>query len=304
MFNRLLINTYFYDIILQKEFNMSIGLVLEGGAMRGMYTAGVLDVFLDNKIEVDGIIGVSAGVLFGVNYLSKQKGRAIRYNKRFAKDKRYMGISSLIKTGNIINKEFAFYEVPFKLDIFDQETFEKSDADFFATVTNVETGEPEYIKIKNVFEQMEVLRATSAMPFVSKIVEVDSKKYLDGGISESIPIEKCKELGYNKIIVVLTRPIEYRKKKANERLTKIKYSKYPNLVQTINNRYKNYNDSVEKIIDMENKKEIFVIRPSKTINIKRIERNADKLQEMYDLGIEDCKNRLEGLRNYLKGENK
>jgi len=278
---------------------MSIGLVLEGGAMRGMYTTGVLDVFLDNKIEVDGIVGVSAGVLFGVNYLSKQRGRAIRYNKRFAKDKRYMGISSLIKTGNIINKEFAFYEVPFKLDIFDQETFEKSDADFFATVTNVETGEPEYIKIKNVFEQMEVLRATSAMPFVSKIVEVDSKKYLDGGISESIPIEKCKELGYNKIIVVLTRPIEYRKKKANERLTKIKYSKYPNLVQTINNRYKNYNDSVEKIIDMENKKEIFVIRPSKLVEIKRIEKDENKLQEMYDLGIEDAKNRLKDLRQFI-----
>lgn len=282
---------------------MSIGLVLEGGAMRGMYTAGVLDVFLDNQIEVDGIVGVSAGVLFGVNYLSKQRGRAIRYNKRFAKDKRYMGISSFIKTGNIINKEFAFYDVPYNLDIFDQETYGKSDTDFYATITNIETGKPEYVKIKNVFEQMEVLRATSAMPFVSKIVEVDNKKYLDGGISDSIPVDKCKELGYDKIIVILTRPIEYRKKKANERLTKMKYSKYPNLVKTIINRYQNYNDTVEKIIDLENKKEIFVIRPSESISIKRIERDENKLQEMYDLGIKDCKNKLEDLKKYLtKGE--
>ena len=210
-----------------------------------------------------------------------------------------MGISSLLKTGNIINKEFAYYEVPFKLDVFEEETFEKSNTDFYAVITNVETGKPEYVKIKNVFEQMEVLRATSAMPFVSKMVEVDGKKYLDGGLSDSIPVEKCKELGYDKIIVILTRPIEYRKNKTNEKITKIKYGKYPNLVQTINNRYKNYNNVVEKIIDMENKKEVFVIRPSKTMNIKRIERDTDKLQEMYDLGIEDAKNKLADLKQYL-----
>lgn len=282
---------------------MSIGLVLEGGAMRGMYTTGVLDVFLDNQIKVDGIVGVSAGVLFGVNYLSKQKGRAIRYNKRFAKDKRYMGIRSLLKTGNIINKEFAYYEVPFKLDIFDQEAFGKSKTDFYATITNVETGMPEYVKIKNVFEQMETLRATSAMPFVSKMVEIDGKKYLDGGVSDSIPIEKCKELGYDKIIVILTRPIEYRKKKQNENLAKIKYRKYPNLVQTINNRYKNYNNSVEKIIDMEKRKEIFVIRPTRPVSIKRIERNKNKLQEMYDSGVKDGKNKIEELQKFLKCDN-
>jgi len=279
---------------------MSIGLVLEGGAMRGMYTAGVLDVFLDNEIKADGIVGVSAGVLFGVNYLSKQRGRAIRYNKRFAKDRRYMGISSFIRTGNIINKDFAFYDVPYNLDVFDQEEYQKSNTDFYATITNVETGKPEYVKIKNVFEQMEVLRATSAMPFVSKMVEINGKKYLDGGVSDSIPIEKCKELGYDKIIVILTRPIEYRKKKANKSFTKIRYAKYPQLGKCIINRYQNYNNSVEKIIDMENKKEIFVIRPSKTISIKRIERDAEKLQEMYDLGIEDCKNKLEDLKEYLK----
>lgn len=279
---------------------MKVGLVLEGGAMREMYTAGVLDVFLENGIEIDGIVGVSAGVLFGVNYLSKQKGRAIRYNKKYARDKRYMGIKSYIKTGNIINKEFAYYEVPFKLDIFDEETYEKSKTDFYATITNVETGKPEYVKVKNVFEQMELLRATSAMPFVSEMVELNGKKYLDGGVSDSIPIDKCKELGYEKIIVVLTRPIEYRKKKSNKSMAKIKYSRYPELVKVINNRYKNYNETVEKIIDMENKKEIFVIRPSKLINIKRIERDENKLQEMYDLGVYDCKGKLNDLKKYIE----
>lgn len=278
---------------------MKIGLVLEGGAMRGMYTAGVLDVFLDNNIKVDGIVGVSAGVLFGVNYLSNQKGRAIRYNKKYAKDKRYMGIITLITTGNIINKEFAYYEVPFKLDVFDEKTYEKSDTEFYATVTNVDTGKPEYIRVKNVFEQMELLRATSAMPFVSRMVEWNEHKYLDGGISDSIPIEKCKELGYDKIILILTRPIEYRKTKSNALITRLRYFNYPNLVKTINTRYKNYNETIQKIIDMEDKQQIFVIRPSKDLHIKRIERDENKLQEMYDLGIQDCKKNLEKLNRYL-----
>ena len=278
---------------------MKVGLVLEGGAMRGMYTSAVLDVFMDNNIEVDGIIAVSAGVLFGVNYLSKQKGRAIRYNKQYAKDKRYMGLKSLLTTGNIINKDFAYYKIPSELDKFDEKTYEKSTTDFYAVITNIETGKPEYVKITDVFKQMETLRATSAMPFVSKIVELETGKYLDGGITDSIPIEKCKELGYDKIIVVLTRPIEYRKTKSNNLMAKLKYRKYPNLVNAITNRYKNYNETVEKIIDMENRKELFVIRPTRKVDIKRIERNPEKLQEMYDLGISDCKQKLEKLKDYL-----
>ena len=279
---------------------MSIGLVLEGGAMRGLYTSGVLDVFLDNNIKVDGIIGVSAGVLFGVNYVSKQKGRSIRYNKKFARDKRYMGMRSFLTTGNIINWDFAYYEIPTKLDIFDEETFEKSDTDFWATVTNIETGEAEYIKLVKPIEQMEVIRAPSSMPLVSKIVEWDNKKYLDGGVSDSIPVEKCKSMGYDKIIVVLTRTIEYRKKKANSLLAKIKYKEYPKLVEKMENRYKKYNETVEKIIDMENKKEIFVIRPSKDLKLKRIEKDIDKLQAMYDLGISDCNKCLNSLKEYIR----
>lgn len=278
---------------------MSVGLVLEGGAMRGMYTAGVLDIFMDHDIPVDGIVGSSAGVLFGVNYPSRQRGRVIRYNKKYAKDPRYMGLRSFLTTGNIINKEFSFYTVPQKLDVFDQEAFEKSGTDFYATITNVETGQVEYRKLSNLFDEMEVLRATSAMPLVSKMVELDGKKYLDGGLADSIPVEKCKALGYDKIIVVLTRPLEYRKKPSKRFLYQIAYGKYPNFMETLCNRYRNYNNTVEKIIDMESKKEIFVIRPSRTVPIKRIERDENKLQEMYDLGVEDCTKSMEALKQYL-----
>ena len=210
-----------------------------------------------------------------------------------------MGMRSFLTTGNIINKDFAYYEIPFKIDVFDEETFEKSNTDFWATVTNIETGEAEYLKLNNVFEQMELLRATSAMPIVSEIIEIDGKKYLDGGVSDSIPVEKCKSMGYDKIIVILTRIIEYRKKKASSTLAKIKYKEYPKLIETMENRYKKYNETVEKIIDMENKKEIFVIRPSKDLKIKRIEKDVDKLQAMYDLGVSDCKKQLEKLKEYI-----
>ncbi len=279
---------------------MSIGLVLEGGAMRGMYTAGVLDVFLDNDIEVDGIVSVSAGLLFGLSYLSKQRGRTIRYNKKYINDKRYMGIHSLITTGNIVNEKFAFHDIPDKLDIYDEDTFSKSKTKIYATISNVETGKAEYVEIKNTKDQIEVLRASSAMPFVSKMVKINGDKYLDGGICDSIPIEKCIQLGYDKIIVVLTRPFEYRKKQVNKLFTKLKYNKYKNLVNAIDNRYKVYNDTVTKIIDMENKKEIFVIRPSKNLHIKRIEKDIEKLQEMYELGIKDCQDNMIRLKEFLR----
>ncbi|EEY13863.1 patatin-like phospholipase family protein [Mannheimia haemolytica] len=278
---------------------MKVGLVLEGGGLRGTFTAGVLDVFLDEHIHIDGAIGVSAGALFGVNLPSKQKGRALRYNKKYAKDKRYMGLHSLLTTGNIVNRDFAYYELPSKLDPFDQQAFEDSGMDFWVTVTNVETGEPEYIKIDNVFEQMEAFRATSSMPIVSKIVEIEGKKYLDGGVSDSIPVQKFIEMGYDKIIVVLTRPLEYRKKPSSMWLFKRFYKKYPKLVQRWENRYAEYNQAVEQIIQLNEKQQIFVIRPSRTVKISRLETDVNKIQAMYDLGVEDAKNALAGLRAYL-----
>ena len=283
---------------------MKTCLVLEGGAMRGMYTSGVLDVFMKNNIHVDGIIGVSAGALFGINYCSKQIGRVLRYNKKYINDKTvdYMGLKTFLKTGNIVNKEFAFDELPFKLDIFDEKTFRKSKTDFYATITNVKTGKAEYIKITDTEKQMEVFRATGAMPFVSQMVEIDNELYLDGALGDSIPIDKAKDLGYDKIIVVLTRNLEYKKKKPLQMLAKIKYKEYPNLIEAINTRYIKYNETIEKIIDLENKKEILVIRPTKDLKIKRIERNIDKLQEMYDLGVSDCKKLLPKIKSFISGE--
>jgi predicted patatin/cPLA2 family phospholipase len=285
----------------ERKDNMSVGMVLEGGGLRGLYTVGVLDIFMDNNIKVDGIIGVSAGALFGVNYPSGQRGRGLRYNIKYAKDPRYMSFRSLIKTGNIVNKEFAYYEVPFKHDVFDEETFEKSGVDFYAVVTNVETGKPEYIRIDNLRKQMEVFRATSSMPLVSKIVECDGKKYLDGGCADSIPVRKCMEMGYDKIVVVLTRPLDYRKKKENGTLNAIWYRKYPEFVKTLNNRPNDYNSTVEEIIELEKQGKIFVIRPSMTVPIKRIEHDPEVMQRMYDLGVEDSKKQMEALKKYLEG---
>ncbi len=280
-----------------------VGLVLEGGSMRGMYTAGVLDVFMDAGINVDGIIGVSAGALFGPNYFSKQKGRVIRYNKRFCKDHRYMSLLSFLLTGNIVNKKFAFYDVTTKYDIFDNDTFMKNNTGYYVTVTNVETGKAEYLEIKDTIKELEKLRASSAIPGVSRMVEIDGKKYLDGGIGDSIPVLQCKKLGYEKIIVVLTRPLDYRKEPMSEKLMKVlaaKYKKYPRFIEAMENRYLRYNETVEIIIDMENKKEIFVIRPSEAIQLKTVERNKEKLQAVYDLGVKDCKKQLEDLKQYLQ----
>ena len=278
---------------------MKIGMVLEGGAMRGMYTAGVLDVFLDKDIRVDGIIGVSAGVLFGVNYCSKQRGRALRYNKRFCKDKNYMSLYSLIKTGNLINKQFAFYDVPLIHDVFDTEEYKKSKTKFYATVTNVKTGLAEYIELDDIIAQMEVLRATGAMPYVSKIVDYEGESYLDGALADSIPIDKCMEMGYDKIIVVLTKPMNYRKKKRPSWMAKLVYKKYPKLVEAINTRYIQYNKTMEKIEQLEKEGKIFVFRPSRKVKMSRVEKNPEKLQEMYDLGISDATESIKKLNKFL-----
>lgn len=280
-----------------------VAMVLEGGGMRGLFTAGVLDVLMENNIEVDCIIGVSAGALFGVNYFSKQKGRVLRYNKKYFGDKRYISKSSLLLTGNIVNKKFAYYKITKELDPFDNDTFIKSNKNYYVTATDIENGTPTYFKITNVYEQLEEFRASSAMPFASKIIKIDNKKYLDGGISDSIPIDKCLELGYEKIIVILTQPINYQKTKLNQKqLKKInsKYRKYPNLINTMRNRYIKYNNTIEKINNMEKSKQIFVIRPSNIINLPIISKNKEKIQEVYDMGVNDCNLKLSNLKEYLK----
>lgn len=278
---------------------MKIGLVLEGGAMRGMFSAGVLDIFLDEQLHFDGIIGVSAGALFGVNLLSKQRGRALRYNLRFLNDPRYMGWRSLLTSGDIVNKNFAYYQVPFQYDPFDNETFKQSPSDFYATVTNLETGLAEYLKIDDVFAQMEILRASASMPFVSKIVEVDGQKYLDGAIADSIPVRQAQAMGFDKIVVVLTRTQDYRKSPSPAIFSKLRYAAYPKFAQAVQNRYACYNAQVEEIRQLEREGKIFVIRPSQDLAIKRIEKDPQKVQAMYDLGVRDAQQSLERLKQYL-----
>ena len=300
IFKQIMKNDIIKTIYKGRRNFMKIGLVLEGGAMRGLFTAGVLDIFLDNNVEVTDVVGVSAGTLFGVNYVSKQRGRALRYNLKYINDKRYMNVKSWLKTGNLINKDFTYYKLPFQLDVFDNKTFKESPINFFATVTNIETGEAEFVKIKDAYKQMETLRATSALPFISEIIEVGDKKYLDGGISNSIPIDFFEKQDFDKVIVILTRPITYRKEKTTGIQYKLFYKKYPKLVEKLENRYKEYNDTVDKIVELEKEGKLFVIRPSENITIKRLEKDVEKLQKVYDLGLKDGNNIIEDLKQYLE----
>lgn len=270
--------------------------------MRGMFTAGVLDSWMGEQISFDGIVGVSAGALFGINAPAGQKGRAIRYNLKYIRDKRYMGLRSLLTTGNLINADFAFYEVSSKLDIFDEAAFQRSGVDFYAAVTDLHTGAPEYIRITEPFRQMEVLRATSAMPYVSRPVELDGRFYLDGGVSDSIPVHFCKSLGYDKTVLVLTRPLEYRKERPAawlQRFNRLYYHRYPAFVESLNRRWEVYNRQVEEIIGMEQRGELFVVRPNGPLPIRRVEKAPAKLQAVYDLGAEAGRASLSGLKEYL-----
>ena len=278
---------------------MKIGILFEGGAMRGMYTAGVIDVLLEMGIKADVVIGVSAGALFGINYKSRQKGRALRSNLKYVNDKRYMSFYNLLTTGNIVNEDFCFNEIPNILDDFNYASFKRSKGEFYAVVTNVNSGEAEYIKIEDCKRDVQALRASGSMPFVSRPVEYNGQFYLDGGIADSIPIDKIMSMGLDKVIVVLTRPNGYRKKRASVTPAKVMYKKYPKMIETMKNRYKVYNKSLDEIKFLESEGDIFVVRPSELIKIKKMEKNEDKLKNMYNLGYNDLNSRKSELKSYL-----
>ncbi len=270
---------------------MKTGLVLEGGAMRGMYTAGVLDQFLEQGITFDYVVGVSAGALFGVNFLSNQPGRVIRYNKKYLGDKKYMGIRPLLKEGNLFSTEFCYDTVPRRLDPFDDETFQKSKVPFYAVITDVETGKPRYARIRSAFKQMDTLRASGSMPFVSKPVTIGDRKYLDGGISDSIPYRFLEHKGCDRIVVVLTRDASYRKKpvsSAGKTFFRYYGHRYPAIAERMLRRPEVYNRTVAEIVRREKEGSIFVIRPSEPVVIDRIEKDPEKLQTVYDLGRKDA----------------
>ena len=281
---------------------MKTGLVLEGGAMRGIYTAGVLDIFNENKIKVDGVIGVSAGCVHGVNYSSEQNGRSIRYTLKYRNDKRYMSVKSLLKTGNMVETDFCYHEIPEKLDPFDNDTYMKSGIDFYTVSSNVETGRAEYLKCKDVFKQIDLIRASASMPFVSQIVETEGFKLLDGGICDSVPVKKFMEMGYDRIVVILTKPIGYIPKPNNAFLSKKMYGKYPEFVDALITRHLRYVENLNYVNKLEEEGKIMVIRPSRTVNISRTEKNLARIWEMYELGRENAEERLEEVKEWLKNQ--
>ena len=280
---------------------MKKGLILEGGAMRGMFTAGVIDVMMENGIDFDGVIGVSAGAAFGCNYKSKQIGRVIRYNMKYCNDKRYSGIGSLIKTGNIYNTDFAYGEVPLQYDVFDFETYQSNPMDFYVVCTDIETGEAVYHNYGGKDDHgFDWIRASASMPIVSQIVEIDGQKLLDGGMADSIPVKHFEELGYQKNVVVLTQPEHYQKKKNSLMpLIRFKYRKYPKLIETMANRHLVYNSTLAYIKEQEKQGKLFVIRPKETLQIGKVEKDPNKLKEVYDIGRETMTPQISALNEFL-----
>lgn len=281
---------------------MKKGLVLEGGAMRGLFTAGVLDVLMENKIEFDSCIGVSAGAAFGCNFKSGQIGRAIRYNTRFCKDKRYCSVRSLIKTGDIFGAEFCYHTIPEKLDKFDIEAYDNSDIEFYVVCTDVYTGKPVYHlcdKVDN--DAYEWFRASASMPMVSKPVKVDGMTLLDGGMSDSIPLEFMVNKGLNKNLVILTQPRVYTKEKASAMgLMKLSLRKYPNMIKCIADRHEMYNKQREYVFEKEKSGEAFIICPEEKLPIGRIEHDEAVLRKVYEIGRKTAEKNLDRLIAYLK----
>ena len=276
------------------------GLIMEGGAMRGMFTCGVIDVMQENGITFDGAVGVSAGATFGINIKSHQIGRAIRYNKKYIKDKRYCSLRNLIFTGDLFNRWFCYKTLPFALDLFDTDTFTSDSMEFYVVATNVCTGGPEYhLCTTGKDSDLEWIRASASIPMLSNIVEVDGYKLLDGGISDSIPVRFMEDKGYNKNVAILTRPIEYVKKPSFGLASKLLLKDYPEMIAAMANRPTMYNGETAYIRERENEGELFVIRPPKDLKMPNMTRNVDELQEMYDCGRKIMSERLEELKAYL-----
>lgn len=280
---------------------MKTGLVLEGGAHRAIYTAGVLDVLAENNVYFDGVIGVSAGAIHGCAFVSKQIGRSINYTLKYAGDKRYMSFYSLLTTGNMVGEQFCYHDLPEKLFPFDHKSFEQSNTEFYVTCTNLQTGLAEYIHCEELKYKMPYLRASASMPFVSKISFINGNAYLDGGIADSIPVRAFQSMGYERCVVVQTRALGY-KKKPNKLtwLAYFLYRRYPNFIKAIKNRHIMYNKELTDIEDMQQKNEVFVIRPSKLIKISHTEKNKQVLRQVYELGRTDAINALPALQKFLK----
>ena len=267
---------------------MKKGLVLEGGAMRGLWTAGIIDVMMEHDVWPDGMIGVSAGAAFGCNYKSRQIGRAIRYNTVFAHDGRNSGIRSLLFTGNYYNAEFSYHVIPHKYDIFDQEAFNNNPMEFIVVCTDVLTGKAVYQPLTHAdYDCYEWIRASASMPLLSKIVKLQGHQLLDGGVSDSIPLEHFESLGYDRNVVILTQPQGYQKS-PNPLMPLMRFSlhKYPLMVKAMAERHLMYNHQLEYVAQAEREGRCLVIRPETKIPIGHVSHDPKRMRQVYESGRE------------------
>ena len=277
------------------------GIVLEGGGMRGMYTCGILDVLMENHIYLDGMVGVSAGIAFGCNYKSRQAGRALRYNVRFSRDKRYSGMMSLLKTGNYYNAYFAYKLVPTHYDVFDYNVFEDTPMECYAVCFDVNTGEGVYQLLDHVDEDFfEWIRASASMPVVAQPVQVGGRLLLDGGLADSIPLEFMMGKGYDRNVVILTREEGYRKTAEHGMwLMKPLLRKYPKVIEALKHRPAMYNQQLQVVREQERKGNAFVFRPLKPLNVSRTTHDPKEMNRVYQQGREEALARLDELKKFL-----
>lgn len=281
---------------------MKTGLVLEGGAMRGMFTAGVSDVLMEKGFKFDGLIGVSAGAVFGCNIKSGQPGRAIRYNMAYSRDPRYCSFHSLRKTGDLFGVDFCYHEIPEKLDIFDESAYKENPLPFYVVCTDVETGKAVYHLCENEIQKdIQWMQASASMPLAARIVEIDGGKYLDGGVADSIPLRYFQSIGYEKNLVILTQPKGYVKTK-NKALPLMKriYKSYPNFLSTVAHRHEVYNDALAYIEEQEKTGNTLVIRPAAPLPVGRVEHDPEKLRKTYDLGRQSAEDFMTTIKSFLE----
>lgn len=277
-------------------------IILEGGALRSLFTCGVLDVFMEHDIYFPNVGGVSAGSMCAISYLSKQIGRTAKINFDFANDKRYMSVQSLIKNKMLFNFDFLFGEITYELVPLDIKTLNESEQNLFVFTTDCSSGKS-YAFEKGKCDILRASRASSSMPLLSPMVKIDGNEYLDGGVSDPIPYKWAIEHGYDKIVLVLTRDITYRKKEQSKILKKVyakKFKNYPELVNTMCNIPSHYNELADEIQKLEKEKKLFVIRPNEPVKVKRAEKDVEKLKELYKIGRKTGENILPSLQNFLE----